>query len=71
MRLWNGYAALPPSRAESLWLSVEPSPFFAAMPPEAKPLLILICERKARGLSAREGGKAAHENVLLTGFTEV
>ena len=36
-------------RAESLWLSVKPSTLLAATPPEAKPLLFLRSERKARG----------------------
>jgi len=36
-------------RAESLWLSVKPSTLLAAAPPEAKPLLFLRSERKARG----------------------
>jgi len=48
-----GFAA---SRAESLWLSVKPTTRLAAVPPEAKPLLILA---NGKPKAFREGGKAA------------
>ena len=71
MKLWNSYAALErlcgfaASRAENLWLSVEPSTFFAATPPEAKPLLILICERRARGFP--HGGRQSRKSIVDLG----
>jgi len=43
---WRGFAA---SRAESLWLSVMRATLLAATPPEAKPLLVISCQRKAGG----------------------
>jgi len=43
---WRGFAA---SRAESLWLSVMRATFLAATPPEAKPLRVISCQRKAGG----------------------
>jgi len=50
-----GFAA---SRAESLWLSVKPTTRLAAVPPEAKPLLILSSERKAEGFPRRRQSRA-------------
>jgi hypothetical protein len=43
---WRGFAA---SRAESLWLSVMRATLLAATPPEAKPLRVISCQRKAGG----------------------
>ena len=43
---------------ESLWLSVKPTTRLAAVPPEAKPLLILSSERKAEGFPRRRQSRA-------------